>query len=324
MRSLIGPPIVRLRRRRLQQLVNGYKPDLIHAMRIPFEGMAAAWLTGPPLVISVWGLDFTMCASRNRWMGVATRLALQRCEALHCDCHRDERLARTWGYPDDRPVWVLPGNGGVDDSVFGPGPSHFFARLGIPDTARLIIDPRGTREYVSTDFYSEALPAILGQLPDVHVACPGKAGDPHMNALVDRHGLRGRVHLLPLLQHHEMAELFRAARVSVSLSTHDGTPNTLLEAMACGALPVVGDVESVREWVTDGSNGLVVDPAHRSAVAAALMRALTDDDLLQTARERNRAIVSERARYGSSIVKIAANYESIIQSRRRRVAGSVR
>lgn len=44
-----------------------------------------------------------------------------------------------------------------------------------------------------------------------------------------------------------MAYLFRLADVTVSLSEDDGTPNTLLEAVACGCFPIAGDIESVRE-----------------------------------------------------------------------------
>ena len=33
---------------------------------------------------------------------------------------------------------------------------------------------------------------------------------------------------------------------------HDGTPNTLLEGMACGCLPVAGDLDSIREWLKPG------------------------------------------------------------------------
>lgn len=52
-----------------------------------------------------------------------------------------------------------------------------------------------------------------------------------------------------------MAELFRLSSVAVSPSLHDGTPNTLLEAMDCGCIIVTGDIESVREWINDGENG---------------------------------------------------------------------
>ena len=55
------------------------------------------------MIVSVWGNDFTLHAARNRMMAKATRRALATAEVLHCDCHRDARMAREWGFPADRP-----------------------------------------------------------------------------------------------------------------------------------------------------------------------------------------------------------------------------
>ena len=54
-------------------------------------------------------------------------------------------------------------------------------------------------------------------------------------------GIEDTVELTPPLPHADMAALFRSAQVLVSPTTHDGTPNSLLEGMACGCFPVAGD-----------------------------------------------------------------------------------
>jgi glycosyltransferase involved in cell wall biosynthesis len=315
-RSLLGPAIVGAKRERLQRLIDLHKPDLVHAMRIPFEGIAAGALTGPPVVISVWGNDFTLFADRTRMMAKATRRALVGAEALHCDCHRDARMAQEWGFPAARPTWVFPGNGGVDRSVFCSGRSRFRARLGIPDRATLIINPRGIREYIRNDVFFSALPQVLEAFADVHIVCPGMAGSRYAENLAAAARVdRGRVHLLPALDHRLMADAFRSSRVSVSLSEHDGTPNTLLEAMACGAFPVVGDVASVREWIRDGVNGIVVSPLDAATLASALIRALRDDALIQAAQKESGRLIRDRADYHSNMRAVESRYEALVRSR---------
>ncbi len=79
-------------------------------------------------------------------------------------------------------------------------------------------------------------------------------------------GIEKSVELLAPRPHAEMAEVYRSAQIIVSPSTHDGTPNTLLEGMACGCFPIAGDLESIREWITDGVNGLLVDPGDPSCI----------------------------------------------------------
>ena len=93
--------------RRLRRIVAAIQPDLIHAMRVPYEGMLAAQALrespGLPLLVSAWGNDFTLHAVSNPWMASATRRTLARANALHVDCQRDLRLAHRWGYQEDKP-----------------------------------------------------------------------------------------------------------------------------------------------------------------------------------------------------------------------------
>ncbi len=140
-------------------------------------------------------------------------------------------------------------------------------------------------------------------------------GSRYAETMITDAGLdRGRVHLLPLLDHRLMADIFRSSRLSVSLSEHDGTPNTLLEAMACGAFPIVGDLASVREWIDDGNNGLVVPVKDPTVVAAALVRALTDDALVQAARKENDRLVRERADFHANMLDVESKYEMLVRS----------
>jgi glycosyltransferase involved in cell wall biosynthesis len=108
-----------------------------------------------------------------------------------------------------------------------------------------------------------------------------------------------------------MADLFRSAQVVVSPTIHDGTPNTLLEGMACGCFPVAGDLESIREWIKPGENGLLVDAGNPSALAAAILRGLNEPALRKSAAERNVSIIAERAEYTSNMERAAKFYEKI-------------
>src|SRR6185503_8120854 len=99
---------------KVRRLIEQISPDLIHAMRIPFEGILAAEAAqeGLPLLISVWGNDFTLWAARNPMIARQTRQTLKRADALHCDCRRDLELAiKSWGFSDKKPAAVLPGAG---------------------------------------------------------------------------------------------------------------------------------------------------------------------------------------------------------------------
>jgi glycosyltransferase involved in cell wall biosynthesis len=103
------------------------------------------------------------------------------------------------------------------------------------------------------------------------------------------------VTLLPLLSQEQLWQEFARSTLSVSLSTHDGTPNTLLEAMALGCLPVCGDIESICEWITPGKNGLLVDPTDAQALADAILQGLENVQLQKAAAVTNQKLIAEKA-----------------------------
>lgn len=317
-RLSIAPIDVHRHATRVRRLVERIQPDLVHAMRIPFEGMLAAEAvgrTGVPLLTSVWGNDFTLHAQSRRLVGLGTRRTMERTSALHTDCHRDLRLAREWGFDPDKPGTVLPGSGGVQSELFHPGAvaAGVHERWDIPRGRPVIFNARNFRpSYVRNDTFFAAIPLVQRERPDALFVCIGMAGNPVAEGW--RGAIEGRdaVHLLPSVSRAEMAELFRLSSITVSPSTHDGTPNTLLEGMACGAFPVAGDIESVREWVTDGVNGLLCDPGDPRALADAMLRALNDASLRTSAARHNREIIAERADYRKSMAAAERFYRGLV------------
>jgi glycosyltransferase involved in cell wall biosynthesis len=311
-RHWLGPFTLPAAARRLSSAIDRIRPDLVHAMRIPFEGMLAAQAAPPvPLLVSTWGNDLTLHAPASPWMRRPTRLALKRADGLHADCTRDARLAVEWGYPSDRPIWVLPGNGGVRTDIFNPAGRDTARLEGVPAEVPVIINPRGFRSYVRTDTFFRAIPLVLERRPQAMFVCPAMAGEAQAEAWVARLDLRSSVRLLPKLDPAGMASAFRRAAVAVSPSEHDGTPNSLLEAMACGCFPIAGDLESLREWLTPGENGLLIDAASPEALAAAIDLALDDAALRSRAVEHNARLIVERANFAVVMPRVEAIYAEL-------------
>jgi len=304
-RQWLGPLTLSSAAQQLSRFAREIRPQLVHALRIPYEGMLAAKAElNAPLVVSVWGNDFTLHAPASPLMRRCTRQTLAAAQALHADCERDVRLARAWGLEAGKPTLVTPGNGGIRRELFFPPAA--------PPLEPVVVHPRGFRAYVRNDTFFRALPLTLRLVPQARFRCVGMAGEAQAEAWVRRLGLQNEVELLPALTPQQMAQVFRAAQVMVSPSTHDGTPNTLLEAMACGCLPVASSLESIREWITPGENGLLMDAGSPQALAEALIRALTDEGLRLRAAQRNAALIASRGDYAAVMPRVAAWYDSLL------------
>lgn len=314
-RYWLGPLTLGRYARELHQILAQVQPDLVHALRIPYEGMlAAAAEPEMPLVITVWGNDLTLHALATPAMRTWTRRTLLRANGLLADTRRDLRLAGQWGFAADRPQEVIPGNGGIDlvemDRVHS---SHAdtFANL-LPAGVPLVVNPRGLRPaYVRNDIFFQAIPLVQQHRKDVVFVCPSMQGQSEALKWLQQLHLGSNVRLLPYLPQVQMWELFQRAEISASISTHDGTPNTLLEAMACACFPVVGDLESLREWITPGVNGLVVEPSKPQALAEALLLALEHPELRARAAEINQSRIAERAEMGAMRARLAEFYRTV-------------
>jgi glycosyltransferase involved in cell wall biosynthesis len=240
-------------------------------------------------------------------LGSYTRQVMRHATALHSDCRRDLRLAQEWGFGKIRPAVVLPGNGGVRPDWFYL-PADEQQREACP----AVINPRGFRAYVRNDTFFAAARLVNDRLPGVKFICPGMAGEIQAQRWIDEAGLGKAVTLLPKVTLAQMGDLFRQAMVAVSITTHDGTPNSLLEAMACGCFPVAGDLEPLREWITPGANGALVDPGDPAALAEALIACVQDSVLREKAAEQNGQLILERASYPQVMAEVERFYRSVI------------
>lgn len=303
-RHWIGPYTLPSASKRLAKLALDLKPDLVHAMRIPFEGMMAAGARlGSPLAVSVWGNDFTLHGTATRKLKSLTQMTLQKTTGLHVDCSRDLRLAHEWGFGSEAAAIVLPGSGGVKTEIFypakGSAPSLPLeiqgSRLEIPTNSVVVLNPRGFRAYVRNDTFFKSIPLIVKKVPGVMFLCPAMKGNREAHNWLTALEIGHSVRLLPQLTPGEMGEVMRRSSIVVSPSEHDGTPNTLLESMACGSFPIWGNLESIREWIQDEVNGLLIDPDDPDDLADAVVRAVTDQQLLIQARHRNIELISQRA-----------------------------
>ena len=317
-RDQVAPTAVQLQKIRVRKAIGDLKPDLVHAMRIPFEGILASqalWGSNVPLVVSIWGNDFTLFAQGSSVIAGLTRATVKRADGLHPDCEKDLKLGWQWGFDKAKPAAVLPGGAGIKTSVFRPGPKNeaLAGLLQIEPGAPVIINPRGVKSYIRTDTFFQAIPHVLRKFPNAVFLGAMMAGNTSAQAWVSKLSIQHSVRLLPYVAHDEMADYFRLADITVSPAEHDGTPNTLLEAMACGTFPVAGDIPSVREWITSGENGLLFDAADPVSMAKTLIQAVTHDDLRARAARDNPKVISARVDHESVMERARIFYGDVIR-----------
>ena len=221
------------------------------------------------------------------------------------DVNRDVQLANQWGYSSEKPVLVVLTSGGINfdkmaairQDVLDP----VIAQL--PTDRVWIVNPRGIRPgYVRNDTFFAAIPLVVEKTKTpVLFLCPSMENQPQASAWVKQYAIEESVRLLPFLSQKQLWQLFSRSKLMISVTEHDGTPNSLLESMSMGAFPIVGAIDSLREWIQQDQNGLLVDPSNSVELAEAILNAIANEKLLDNARNGNQELVKARA--SSEIVR---------------------
>lgn len=115
-------------------------------------------------------------------------------------------------------------------------------------------------------------------------------------ALAEKLGLADRIRFLGNVTAQDLPSVYAAADVHVLPSTgmNEAFGLVTLEAAASGIPSVVSDLPGVRSVVVAHATGLLVPPGDSDALAAALERLLTDDDMRQRLGRAARARAEER------------------------------
>ena len=130
-----------------------------------------------------------------------------------------------------------------------------------------------------------------------------------LHAAIESAGISGNFRLLGW--RGDTADLYHAADIFVLPSLWEGMPNALLEAVASGLPVVATEVEGCGEIVSGGETGLLVPPADARALAGALERLASDEDLAHSLAEAGRARVLETHSMGAFLSRHEALYTEI-------------
>jgi glycosyltransferase involved in cell wall biosynthesis len=186
---------------------------------------------------------------------------------------------------------------GIDVERFSAGapPLNVRARLGVPDDATLIGSVGRLEVVKGYDVLIDAFALLRARMPGPKavflVLCGDGSEREALLARAERAGVVDAVRLPGWVD--DPVNLYRTLDVFVLPSRSEGASISLLEAMACGAVPVVSAVGANAETLGPSLKEQVVPPLDHRALATAIERTLLDPGRLAAARTLMRGRVEE-------------------------------
>lgn len=285
--------------RRLARLIDRLKPDLVHSLTIHHAGKLT-WQARkhcrrpfPKWVISNWGSDIFLFGRMPEYAEYV-RAAVTHCDYYWCECLRDLRLAEGLGLRGIA-LPIVPVCGGFDlDEVTE-------AQSKIPPSRRRVVVLKGYQDWAGralVGLYALRLCAELLRKGGYRVVIYTGGRDPEAVRVAARLFSQDTgvpVDLLPpRTPHLEMLRTHGQARISIGLNISDSIAISMLEAMLMGSFPIQSNTGAGEDWIEPERTGMLLPPEDPHPVAAAIRRALMDDELVDTAAEVNRRLVAER------------------------------
>lgn len=280
-----------------------FRPDIVHALRVQNEGYLAAFSRTGDYFVSSWGSDFIDTAKNSFIHRQLTKYTLKHAKQFMADCERDIFLATKFSLPKSVPRHVFPGNGGVDSDIFYPPavlcntPTILYCR-GMSRITRIDTLLDGFK-LLQTRSHSTAHLTIL---------TPVSTHKQFMESIIRREIDLTSITLRDFVDPLELAQIMREHTVFVSPMMSDGVPNSMLEAMACGMVPVMSDLESVREYVTNGINGFIFDPKSPESLYMSLQQALEATE--SSFRAENVQLILSRCDYKNCLSRVMNIYKN--------------
>ena len=205
---------------------------------------------------------------------------------------------------------------GVDLDRLRPDPAgqvHFARRPGADRSDEVVTYvSRNLEPLRGYHMFLRALPDVLAARPRAHAVIVG--GDGHsyshpppadttwkahyLDEVAPRLDL-SRVHFFDPLPYDSFVRLLQVSSTHVYLTYPFVLSWSLIEAMAAGCAIVASDTAPVREAIADGENGMLVPFLDSAAIAAAIVRNLTDPE--GRTRRGQAARETARARYDRAV-----------------------
>jgi glycosyltransferase involved in cell wall biosynthesis len=262
---------------KLFKLMRRYRPHIVHThtAKAGFVGRIAARLAGVPVVCHT----FHGHVLKGYFGPLKTGLFIQleKLGALLSDRVitlteglRDEIISLGISRPDHFGVIPL----GFDLSPFARQSRHqggFRRELGITDKERLVGAVGRLTQIKNLPLLLKAMQRIHRIDPHVHLALVGDGElRQELEDYVDRLGLLPVVHFTGWRS--DLPTIYSDLDVVVISSDNEGTPVSLIEAMAAGCPVVATRVGGVGELIADGQTGRLVPPGKVEPLAQSLLR----------------------------------------------------
>ena len=238
--------------------IKSYKCNIIHAHWVVPTGLIGAicgTILKIPVIIHARGTDIHTYASKGFFFRVISGWTLKHAQYIIATSHAmKQTMVSDFNIPDSK-VNVIPT--GIDTDLFSPKPENNNNSLNQKEKITLM--------YVGGLFPAKGINNLLNAVDSLFKDNPKLylelIGDGPMKTLINtwivEHKYENRIFLKGSVSHAKIPKLLQKADIFILPSLKEGTPNSLLEAMACKVPSIASRVGDIPFVISNEEDGLL-------------------------------------------------------------------
>lgn len=273
-------PIPFIGLRHLRQVIDEFKPDVIHTHEGAILGNQLLRLkqeVGVPLVSSCYYIPRYVTHYLTWGVRLVNHL-LWRYAVWHFDQFDhvifSTSTQRNYYYQNGLHVPTTIISNGLDTKRYKPMDGRveqIEARYNLPPRPRILFVGRLMKDK-KIDVLIKAMPRICATR-EVHLLLVGRGDEQQqLEQLAEQMQVRNRVHLLGFVPEEDLPGIYCASDIFAIASVSEVQSIPTLQAAACGLPVVAADAAALPELVHDGVNGFLVSPDNPEAISRAVLR----------------------------------------------------
>lgn len=275
--SLKNPIQVYRSIKELREILEQFDPTFVHVHQANSIGFITSLANNGryPQVLTTWGDDVLTNPYRSKLHKFITTTCLKHSDKITADAK--SMAISIENFYKKIPVSIL--NFGID----------FDTVLDVPKE-NIIYSNRLHNDLYNIDQIIDGCIPFLQENNDwkLIIAAVGNNTEA-LKQLASSSSVANQIEFVGFLSSKDNIANYLKSKIYVSIPNTDGTAISLLESLAYGCIPVVSNIPSNNEWITDGVNGIINESKLTNSLKKAIK--LNQNDVIKI----NKQIIAERA-----------------------------
>lgn len=304
----------------VNRLIKIINPDILHAHYVLYYGFYGIFSSFHPFIISAWGSDVLKAPNESRISEQLVAYTLKKADKITTTAKfmvsflvdrfqliREKVIRIPWGI--DMNIFY---------QKFTDKEEKLIEKLKIRSANTLVLSNRSMAPQYNIEKIIESIPFVLESNPKtIFLFIKGYGTtdfEKKMKEKANKLGVSNNTRFISeKISEEEMATYLNITDMFISITKTDQFASSIMEGMACGAIPIVSNIKPYHQYLSDNLNSLFVDPENPVDLAKKIIYCIEHPEVKENFNKINKEIILKHEDWDKNALKMLNLYEELLK-----------